>query len=65
MNQDKCKTMDAAEKLMQDLMEKHPGASEASLHYSKTSQGKDQRCCEQSLAILLSTVNNHDPPASR
>jgi hypothetical protein len=40
MNQDKSKTMDAAEKLMLDLMEKHPGASEASLHYSKTSQGK-------------------------
>ena len=28
MNQDKSKTMDAAEKLMLDLMEKHPGASE-------------------------------------
>ena len=53
MNQDKSETMDAAEKLMLDLMEKHPGASEASLQaYSKTSQGKDQRCCEQSLAIL-------------
>ena len=31
MNQDKSKTMDAAEKLMLDLMEKHPGASESSL----------------------------------
>jgi hypothetical protein len=31
MNQDKSKTMDAAEKLMLDLMEKHPGASETSL----------------------------------
>ena len=31
MNQDKSETMDAAEKLMLDLMEKHPGASEASL----------------------------------
>ena len=29
--QDKSKTMDAAEKLMLDLMEKHPGASESSL----------------------------------
>jgi hypothetical protein len=28
---DKSKTMDAAEKLMLDLMEKHPGASESSL----------------------------------
>ena len=27
MNQDKSKTMDAAEKLMLDLMENHPGAS--------------------------------------
>jgi hypothetical protein len=27
MNQDKTKTMDAAEKLMLDLMERHPGAS--------------------------------------
>ena len=31
MNQDKSKTMDAAEKLMLDLMEQHPGASESSL----------------------------------
>ena len=31
MTPDKCKTMDAAEKLMLDLMEKHPGASESSL----------------------------------
>jgi len=31
MNQDKSETMDAAEKLMLDLMEKHPGASESSL----------------------------------
>jgi hypothetical protein len=31
MNQNKSETMDAAEKLMLDLMEKHPGASEASL----------------------------------
>ena len=31
MNRDKSDTMDAAEKLMLDLMEKHPGASEASL----------------------------------
>ena len=31
MNQDKSKTMDAAEKQMLDLMEKHPGASAASL----------------------------------
>jgi hypothetical protein len=28
---DKFKTVDAAEKLMLDLMEKHPGASECSL----------------------------------
>jgi hypothetical protein len=28
---DKTKTMDAAERLMLDLMEKHPGASERSL----------------------------------
>jgi hypothetical protein len=28
---DKSKTMDAAEKLMLDLMERHPGASEPSL----------------------------------
>jgi hypothetical protein len=28
---DKSKTMDAAEKLMLNLMEKHPGASESSL----------------------------------
>jgi hypothetical protein len=28
---DKSKTLDAAEKLMLDLMEKHPGASETSL----------------------------------
>jgi len=28
---DKSKNMDAAEKLMLDLMEKHPGASESSL----------------------------------
>ena len=31
MTPDKSKTMDAAEKLMLDLMEKHPGASESSL----------------------------------
>ena len=31
MNQDKSKTMDAAEKLTLDLMEKHPGASGSSL----------------------------------
>ena len=31
MNQDKSKTMDAAEKLMLNLMEKHSGASESSL----------------------------------
>ena len=31
MAPDKTKTMDAAEKLMLDLMEKHPGASESSL----------------------------------
>ena len=31
MNEDKSKTMDAAEKLMLDLMEKHPGASGCSL----------------------------------
>ena len=31
MNQDKSKSMDAAEKLMLDLMEKHPGASKSSL----------------------------------
>ena len=31
MKHDKSKTMDAAEKLMLDLMEKHPGASETSL----------------------------------
>jgi hypothetical protein len=31
MTPDKSKTMDAAEKLMRDLMEKHPGASESSL----------------------------------
>jgi hypothetical protein len=31
MNQDKSKTMDAAEKLMLDLMERHPGASKSSL----------------------------------
>jgi hypothetical protein len=50
---DKSKTMDAAEKLMLDLMEKHPGASKSSLlALSKTSQGTDQRCCEPSLAIL-------------
>ena len=29
MTPDKSKTMDAAEKLMLDLMEKHPGASES------------------------------------
>ena len=53
MTLDKSKTMDAAEKLMLDLMEKHPGASKSHCwRYSKTSQGKDQRCCEQSLAIL-------------
>ena len=52
MTPDKCKTMDAAEKLLLDLMEKHPGASESSLLALLTSQGKDQRCCEQSLAIL-------------
>ena len=54
MTPDKSKTMDAAEKLMLDLMEKHPGASQnpRCWRYSKTSQGKDQRCCEQSLATL-------------
>jgi hypothetical protein len=31
MTPDKSKTLDAAEKLMLDLMEKHPGASETSL----------------------------------
>ena len=31
MNQNKSQTMDAAEKLKLDLMEKHPGASESSL----------------------------------
>jgi hypothetical protein len=31
MNQNKSETMNAAQKLMLDLMEKHPGASEASL----------------------------------
>jgi hypothetical protein len=31
MTPDKFKTLDAAEKLMLDLMEKHPGASETSL----------------------------------
>ena len=31
MSSAKSKTMDAAEKLMLDLMEKHPGASESSL----------------------------------
>ena len=31
MTPDKSRTMDAAEKLMLDLMEKHPGASESSL----------------------------------
>jgi hypothetical protein len=31
MSPDKSKAMDAAEKLMLDLMEKHPGASESSL----------------------------------
>jgi hypothetical protein len=31
MTPDKFKTLDAAEKLMLDLMEKHPGASESSL----------------------------------
>jgi hypothetical protein len=31
MTPDKCKTMDAAEKLMLALMEEHPGASESSL----------------------------------
>ena len=30
----------------------------------KRRKKKDQRCCEQSLAILLSTANNRDPPAS-
>jgi hypothetical protein len=52
MTPDKSKTLDAAEKLMLDLMEKHPGASESSLAAPKTSQGKGQRCCEPSLAIL-------------
>jgi hypothetical protein len=31
MTHNKSKTLDAAEKLMLDLMEKHPGASETSL----------------------------------
>ena len=31
MTSDKSKTLDAAENLMLDLMEKHPGASETSL----------------------------------
>jgi len=31
MTPDKCKTMDAAEKLMLNLMEKHPGASESAI----------------------------------
>jgi hypothetical protein len=31
MTPNKSKTIDAAEKLMLDLMEKHPGASESSL----------------------------------
>ena len=53
MTLDKSKTMDAAEKLMLDLMEKHPGASESSLlALFQTSRENDQRCCEQSLAIL-------------
>jgi hypothetical protein len=52
MNQDKSKTTDAAEKLMLGLMEKHPGASESSLLALFQNQGKDQRCCEQSLAVL-------------
>ena len=32
MTPDKSTTLDAAEKLLMDLMEKHPGASETSLH---------------------------------
>ena len=53
MNQDKSKTMDAAEKLMLELMESIPARPDPRCWpYSKTSQGKDQRCCEQSLAIL-------------
>jgi hypothetical protein len=60
MNQDNSKTMDAAEKLMLDLMEKHPGASASSLLalFPKRRKGKDQKCCEQLLA-------NRDLPASR
>jgi hypothetical protein len=53
MTPDKSKTMDAAEKLMLDLMEKHPGASESSLlALFQNVAREDQRCCKQSLAIL-------------
>ena len=45
--------MDAAEKLMLDLIgEASRRVRSLAAGYSKTSQGKDQRCCEQSLAIL-------------
>jgi hypothetical protein len=46
--------IDAAEKLMLDLMEKHPGASECSLLalFQNVAREKDQRCCEHSLVNL-------------
>ena len=53
MTSDKSKKLDAAENLMLDLMEKHPGVPKRRCsRYSKTSQGKAPKCCEPSLAIL-------------
>jgi hypothetical protein len=53
MTPNKSKTLDAAQKLMLDLVEKHPAHPKLRCsRYSKTSQGKAPRCCESSLAIL-------------
>ena len=55
MAPDKTKTMDAAEKLMLDLMEKHPGASESSRAGAipKRRKGKTRGACEQSLGNFM------------
>jgi hypothetical protein len=53
MTPDKSKTLDAAEKLILDLMEKIPARPKLRCsRYSKTSQGKAPRCCEPLLAIF-------------
>ena len=67
MTPDKSKTMDAAEELMLDLMEKHPGASESSLLALFQNVARERPAVLRAIIdnfMKHSSVQSGHPPAS-